>query len=409
MGPRRRPRASVERDEASPNAVILYPNPSSQLMPARRSPRAVRRPTGPVPTARGVVEIRRTTPAVPPASPAPTGPAAPRPSSGSSPNAILVVNLHKTYPDKVDAVRGISFHVREGEFYGIVGPNGAGKSTTIGILGTLIRKTGGEVRVLGFDPATHPNEIRKRIGFAMQEAGVDDLATGLEFLRLQGRLYGLKRSEAAARTDELLKLFELESAARRRIKTYSGGMKRRIDLASALIHRPPLLFLDEPTEGLDPRSRSVLWGTLRRLNKTDKITVVLSTHYMEEADQLCDRLAVIDQGKIVVEGSPTELKASLGGQNLVLAYPREVGPDHLAKAEAALKAEALVKKLQRVDHELVASVQDAASAAPVLLRRLDQARVPPATLEIRQPTLDDVYLRYTGRTLQAAEATKVSG
>jgi ABC-2 type transport system ATP-binding protein len=216
--------------------------------------------------------------------------------------AIVAERLAKRYPNGKEAVRGISFRVQTGEVFGILGPNGAGKSTTMGMLGTLVRPTGGRATVAGFDVATQPREVRRRIGFAMQEVGVDELATGREFLVLQARLHGQSRREAARRADELLDLFGLEAG--RRMGEYSGGTKRRVDLASALIHEPPIIFLDEPTEGLDPLARNAIWDALERLEGT---TVVLTTHYMEEADRLCDRIVIVDRGQIVLEAAPGEL------------------------------------------------------------------------------------------------------
>src|SRR5215218_2379249 len=231
-------------------------------------------------------------------------------NASRAPDAIVVDAIAKRYPNGVEAVRGISIRVQTGEVYGILGPNGAGKSTTIGLLGTLIRPSAGGATVAGFDVAAEPKRVRTKIGLAMQDVGVDELATGSEFLVLQGRLHGLSRREATRRAHLLLGLVDLESAAYQRIGSYSGGMKRRVDLASALIHLPPILILDEPTEGLDPRARVAIWETLQRLNAALQMTVVLTTHYMEEADRLCDRIGIIDRGLIIVEGTPAELKAS---------------------------------------------------------------------------------------------------
>ena len=209
-------------------------------------------------------------------------------------------------------MRGISFRVGAGEIYGILGPNGAGKSTTMGMLGTLVRPTGGRALVAGHDVARAPREVRKRIGFAMQEVGVDELAKGVELVVLHGRLHGLSRREAAHRAALLLDLVGLGDAAGRRMGEYSGGMKRRVDLASALIHLPSVLFLDEPTEGLDPHARTAIWETLERLNQELGMTVLLTTHYMEEADRLCGRVAIVDRGRVVVQGTPTDLKQATG-------------------------------------------------------------------------------------------------
>ncbi|HEX6712261.1 MAG TPA: ATP-binding cassette domain-containing protein [Thermoleophilaceae bacterium] len=243
---------------------------------------------------------------------------------GGTDDAIAVEGLSKTYASGTEAVRGISFRVAAGEIYGMLGPNGAGKSTTIGMLGTLVRPTAGRATVAGFDIVSEAKDVRRQIGFAMQEIGLDDLATGHEFLVLQGRLHGLTRREAGERAEALLESLDLAQAASRRIGEYSGGMKRRLDLASALIHRPPIVFLDEPTEGLDPRARVAIWEMLERLSNEGS-TIVLTTHYMEEADRVCDRIGIVDRGEIVVEGTPAELKASFGAPTLEDVYLRMTG------------------------------------------------------------------------------------
>ena len=223
----------------------------------------------------------------------------------------MLESLSKTYADGTQAVRGLSLRVAAGECYGILGPNGAGKSTTIGMLGTLVRPTGGSASVAGHDVVREPRQVRRRIGFAMQEVGVDELATGAELLVLHGRLHGLSRREATRRAELLFDLVGISEAATRRMGEYSGGMKRRVDLASALIHLPPVLFLDEPTEGLDPHGRAAIWDALERLKDELGMTVLMTTHYMEEADRLCDRIAIVEAGRIVVEGTPRELKGAL--------------------------------------------------------------------------------------------------
>jgi ABC-2 type transport system ATP-binding protein len=318
-------------------------------------------------------------------------------------DAITVEGLSKRYPNGTEAVRGISFRVRPGEFYGILGPNGAGKSTTIGMLGTLVRPTAGRATVAGFDIAARADAVRRRIGFAMQEVGVDELATGREFLLLQGQLQGLARADAARRAHILLRVVDLEHAADERIGAYSGGMKRRIDLASALIHLPPIVFLDEPTEGLDPRARVAIWETLEHLNQTLGMTIVLTTHYMEEADRLSDRIGIIDQGRIVVEGAPAELKSSIGRQSLLLRYGREFSPEALTQVRAVLQAQSEVHAVLASDGDLSVEVDDAAAFAPKVLRILELAGTAPRALSIKQPTLEDVYLRYTGRSFESAE------
>jgi ABC-2 type transport system ATP-binding protein len=235
------------------------------------------------------------------------------PPAPASPLAIEASGLIKTYEGRsgtVEAVRGVDLAVRAGEAFGFLGPNGAGKSTTVRMLTTLLTITGGAAQVAGADVASDPDAVRRRIGVALQEAGLDDRQTGRELLQLQGRLFGFSRTESAARAQELLELVELTDAADRRIKGYSGGMKRRLDLASALVHRPEVLFLDEPTTGLDPASRLTVWDEVRRINRLGT-TIFLTTQYLEEADQLCERLAIIDGGRIVRQGSPAELKAEL--------------------------------------------------------------------------------------------------
>jgi len=320
-------------------------------------------------------------------------------------DAIVVENIGKRYPNGTEAVQGISFRVRQGDFFGILGPNGAGKSTTIGILGTLVKPTSGRALVGGVDVARHPEHVRPHIGFAMQEVGVDALATGREFLVLQGRLQGLTRATAARRAGVLLDLVGLVDDANKRLGAYSGGMKRRIDLASALIHLPAVLFLDEPTEGLDPRARTLMWGVLRGLNESLGVTVVLTTHYMEEADQLCDRIAIIDRGRIVAEDTPAELKASVGSQSLVLTYGSDAATATLAQARAALLGHPEIQDVVLSSGAVSVYIDDPASFAPEILRVLEREGAPPRALSIRQPTLEDVYLRYTGRNFEYAEGS----
>ena len=259
-----------------------------------------------------------------------------RTTDGRAPtDAIVLERLTKTYPDGTEAVRGISLRVAAGECFGILGPNGAGKSTTIGMLGTLIKPTGGGARVAGFDVVAEPVDVRRRIGFAMQQAGVDEFATASELVVLQGRLQGLAKREATTRARLLLRVMELEQVAGDRLAVLSGGTKRRVDLAASLVHLPPVLFLDEPTEGLDPRSRTGIWDTLDRLRRDLGVTVVLSTHYMEEGDRLCDRIAIIDRGTVIAEGAPAALKATVGSdatlEDVYLHYTgRELEPTLVA-------------------------------------------------------------------------------
>jgi ABC-2 type transport system ATP-binding protein len=252
-------------------------------------------------------------------------------------DAIVVEGLGKTYPDGTEAVRGVTIRVAAGECYGLLGPNGAGKSTTVGMLGTLIRPTSGRASVAGFDVVAQPQEVRRRIGFAMQEVGVDAFATARELLVLQGRLHGLRRAEAGRRAELLLAMVDLAETADKRLSEFSGGMQRRVDLAASLTHLPPVVFLDEPTEGLDPRARAAIWDALDRLRQHLGVTVLLTTHYMEEADRLCDRLGIIDRGSVVVEGTPAALKASIGSDSLQDVYLRYTG-HAFAPNEGALTA-----------------------------------------------------------------------
>jgi ABC-2 type transport system ATP-binding protein len=249
-----------------------------------------------------------------------TPPAVERVDRAAAVQAEGLVKHYESRAGNIEAVRGVDLRVEAGEVFGFLGPNGAGKSTTVRMLTTLLTITSGTARVAGVDVAADPDEVRRRIGVALQEAGLDPRQTGRELLILQARLFGLSPEEASARTDDLLALVELENAADRRIKGYSGGMKRRLDLASALVHEPEVLFLDEPTTGLDPASRLTVWDEVRRINERGT-TVFLTTQYLEEADQLCDRMAIIDDGKIVREGTPARLKADLRERRGVASEP----------------------------------------------------------------------------------------
>ncbi len=328
---------------------------------------------------------------------------------------VEVEDLVKVYPGGIRAVDGISFRASPGEFLGLLGPNGAGKTTTIRILATLLRPTSGRARVAGLDVAERPADVRRRIGFATQNVTIDQMATGREHLGLIGRLHGMSGRELWPRVDELLELMGLTEAAGKLSGTYSGGMKRRLDLASALVHRPEVLFLDEPTEGLDPQSRLALWDELIRVNRAGT-TMVLTTHYMEEADRLCERLAIIDRGKIVVEGSPAELKRSIGAEtvSLRLAPPgaTSVPSDPaLAAARALVRVRLedvdLVSGIEDSDDGLRISVTDAEQAAPAILRRMNVEGVHVSGMSMAGPSLDDVFLHHTGRRIRAEEADQV--
>jgi daunorubicin resistance ABC transporter ATP-binding subunit len=322
-----------------------------------------------------------------------------------SETVIEVENLTKTYADGTEAVRGVSFRVCRGEVFGFLGPNGAGKSTTIKMLITLLDKTAGSARVFGHDTDAEAAAVRRRIGYSAQEIGLDDDLTGRENLLLQGRLYHLPRAVLRRRVDELLALMDLSADADRAAGAYSGGMRKRLDLATGLIHQPELLFLDEPTTGLDPQNRAGLWKHLERLNKQDGLTIFLTTHYMEEADRLCDRLAIIDHGKIIAEGSPAGLKAQLGGDVVRLTFQDDGTPADRRQERAAtlLRPLPFVRDVTPADDGVAVVAEDGGAAVPELLRELAAAGLGVARLALTSPTLDDVFLKHTGHTIRQEE------
>lgn len=296
------------------------------------------------------------------------------------------------------AVDGVDLAVQEGEIFGFLGPNGAGKSTTVRMLTTLLRPTAGRAVVAGFDVATHPAEVRKRIGVALQDAAIDPLMTGNELLDLQAVLYGIDRSRARLRAGELLERVGLTAAAHRRVGTYSGGMRRRLDLALALMHEPVVLFLDEPTTGLDPMSRLTLWEEVRYLNKELGTTVLLTTQYLEEADQLADRIAIIDNGRIVREGIPRELKAQVGAPTLLVAVPDE----QRERAREVLVAFGDIRPT--AEGTLGVGLRDGAEGIAMVVRSLDQAGIRLHRMELNEPSLDDVFAEATGHSLEGARS-----
>jgi daunorubicin resistance ABC transporter ATP-binding subunit len=321
-------------------------------------------------------------------------------------HTIEVDGLVKAYTGEVRAVDDVSFTVDEGEFFGFLGPNGAGKTTTIRVLATLLRPTLGRARVVGLDVVAEPGEVRKSIGFAMQAVVVDPLATGRESLEIIGRMHRVRGVELRRRVDALLELMGLADVANRYAGTYSGGMRRRLDLASALVHRPAVLFLDEPTEGLDPQSRSALWDELRRV-RADGTTMFLTTHYMEEADELCDRIAIIDRGRLVVSGSPAELKRSVGADTVELRLVADgANGVVLAQDEVARRLDgfAPLSGLDRTSVGVRLAVVDAGGAIPELFRRLDGDGITIRGVAMSEPTLADVFLQYTGRAIRSEDA-----
>jgi ABC-2 type transport system ATP-binding protein len=312
------------------------------------------------------------------------------------PPAIEATDLVRRFGD-VEAVRGVSLEVAETEIYGFLGPNGAGKSTTVRILTTLLPPTSGSASVLGHDVAGDPTTVRRLIGVALQEAGLDPKQTGRELLTLQARLYGLRGQVLADQVREVTELVGLTEAIDRRIQTYSGGMKRRLDLASALLHRPRVLFLDEPTTGLDPTSRVLIWDRIRALRSDYGATIFLTTQYLEEADQLADRVAIIDQGRIVRQGTPGELKAEVGTDVIDVAVDdHEAGAARVAIKEMQSSGELPQGELRGTEVGYTLFVPDGAANVAVLIRGLDRAGVQVGTVSVSRPTLDDVFLAATG-------------
>src|SRR5687768_11543515 len=312
-------------------------------------------------------------------------------------NSIVVEGLVREFKKGPRAVDGIDLHVDAGEIYGFLGPNGAGKSTTVLMLTTLLPPTSGSARVGGYDVVADGPKVRASIGAALQEAALDPLLTGRDHLRLQATLQGIARAERKQRTAELLERVGLTEAADRKVKGYSGGMKRRLDLALALVHRPRLLFLDEPTTGLDPQSRSALWVEVARLAREYGVTVIFTTQYLDEADVLADRVGIIDHGHIVAEGTPTALKAEIGLPS-VHALPSEEGDRDRLAAVLSQFGEPLGDGTK----DVAVRLRDGVSGLPAVVRALDAAEVRLAHLEIQAPSLDDVFLAKTGRSLEGA-------
>jgi ABC-2 type transport system ATP-binding protein len=307
--------------------------------------------------------------------------------------------LRKEY-GAVRALDGLSISVPRGAIFGLLGPNGAGKSTTVKVLTTLARPDSGTASVAGFDVLREPARVRRSIGVAAQRSGVDRELTGRENVKLQGHLQGLRGTELKRRTDELLEQFGLAEAGRRVARTYSGGMQRRLDIAMALVHRPKVLFLDEPTTGLDPEVRTAMWREIARLRAEEGLTILLTTHYMEEADQLADEVAIVDRGRVVTEGSPDELKASLNGDAIHVELN---GANVNGNVETALERVPELDEVLVEGSSLHARVGDGARAVPAVLAALEAHAVPVASVTVARPSLDDVYLRYAGRSFAQAE------
>ncbi|MDE1857956.1 MAG: ATP-binding cassette domain-containing protein [Thaumarchaeota archaeon] len=314
---------------------------------------------------------------------------------------VKVQGLSKVF-GSLKAVDGVTFEIKEGEIFGFLGPNGAGKTTTINMLTTLLRATSGDAEINGLDIHKHPNEVRRRVGVVPQEYTADEDLTGLQNIILCADLYGIPRSNSKPHAMELLKLVELEDAANRKVSTYSGGMRRRLELASGLINYPKLLFLDEPTLGLDVQTRTAVWNYIRMLKENYGMTLFLTTHYLEEADSLCDRIAIIDHGHIVKIGTPTELKASIGGDIIVVGVA-EPGPD----ISADIAGIPLVKEVKKSGHEyrIKSEVGEESSIKIIDIIRSKGLHV--TKISLTKPTLDEAYLEFTGKSIREEDANKM--
>jgi ABC-2 type transport system ATP-binding protein len=315
---------------------------------------------------------------------------------------VLTNGLKKSFKAQgktVEAVRGVNLAVRTGEVFGFLGPNGAGKTTTLRMLTTLLTPDAGEATLAGCDLLKHPQRLRERIGYVSQAGGSDRGMSAWENLVLQGRLFGMNRHNAAAQAKALILAFDLEAIADRKAATYSGGQRRRLDVALGMMHQPQLLFLDEPTTGLDPQNRARLWEEVRRLRDSG-VTIFLTTHYLDEADALADRIAIMDQGKIEAEGSPRELKKQIAGDVVLLGLSADGA--HSEKALQLFTAQPYVREASYEQGQLRLYVHEGEATLPDILRLLDHAQIGLKTISLSQPTLDDVFLRQTGRSLAEA-------
>jgi len=317
--------------------------------------------------------------------------------------AIEVKDLSKRYGDDVQALAGVSFSVEAGTVFGLLGPNGAGKSTTVKILTTLSHPTSGSARIMGFDVQEQAAEVRRRIGVVAQSSTADREATARENLRLQGQLYRMKGRDLEERIDSLLESFQLAGDGDRIVRGFSGGMERRLTVAMALVHRPQVLFLDEPTTGLDPEVRVEMWEQISALARDEGTTILLTTHYLEEADKLARNLAIVDQGRIVAEGTPEGLKKELKGDAIQVGLGEN---REQSEIEGALAAVPGVSELMLNERTLFARAEDGARSVPSILAALEVAGITADSVTVSRPSLDDVYLKYAGRTMEQAEKTR---
>jgi ABC-2 type transport system ATP-binding protein len=318
-------------------------------------------------------------------------------------HAIEAEGLVKSYPKGVTALDGLSFAVEPGNVFALLGPNGAGKSTAVKILTTLAKPDAGRALVTRLDVTENPDTVRRQIGVVAQGSGVDIQATGRENLRLQGQIHGIRGRAVEQRAEELLERFGLSDAADRIARGYSGGMQRRLDIAMAFVHDPAVLFLDEPTTGLDPEVRSEMWGEIAGLARARGKTVLLTTHYLEEADQLADQVAIVDRGKVVAEGTPEALKRELRGDAILV----DLDGEYNGAVSGALAGLGAVREVAVEGRVLRARADDGGRAVPLVLQALETHGVAVASVRVARPSLDDVYLKYTGRTFDAAEAEAV--
>jgi ABC-2 type transport system ATP-binding protein len=318
-------------------------------------------------------------------------------------DAIVVDGLEKSYPKGIRALDGVSFRVDEGEVFGLLGPNGAGKSTTVRVLATLTEADAGRAEVAGHDVMRDAAAVRGAIGYVPQQSGIDLQATGRENLVLQGRVHGMRGGRLAGRIDDLLETLGLADAADRIVRTYSGGMKRRLDVGLGLVHRPSVLFLDEPTTGLDPQARTAMWEELARLAEREGLTVLLTTHYLEEADQLADRLAIVSKGRVVVDGTPEALKRELRGDAVTV----ELADGRVDDAERAVQALRQVCEATVEGKVVRARVQNGGTAVPGIIGALEANGIPVASVTVSRPSLDDVYLHFTGRDFKTEDEAAI--